>query len=144
MNIKNYENNEDILTVDNEIQKEVNPNETINKEVTLQVLNLENIKNDYILDFFLFDDKNNIIKNSSSKVVIKIKNNQPKQNSILNDEEKLELFNKLKEDYNLDAIGVDMNKFNNIYNEYLSQCEQNISKEDFMEGVSTYIIDKLF
>ena len=124
----------------NSIDNELNPGLAINKAITFFI---DNIENNYLLEICLCDDKGNII--CSTKLKINIKNDKKnKLNFEINDDDINEIFKSLCEDYNAENMGVTKNTIKADINEYSNTIGEINSKEDFIEGIKAYIIDKLF
>jgi len=137
-----YKNKDDIYILDGyKIEEEVSPNSSIDKTITFCINNL-NINN-YILDVYLCDNKNNIIKNCSTKIYINIIDNENKFNFQMDDIIE-EIFKNLSEDYNIGNIGVTIDTIKKHSVDYSKMCKNNIPKDEFIDGLTAYIIDKIY
>ena len=129
--------------MDGNLEKEVEPNAIINKNITFFLNNIE--KNNYLLDICLYDDNNNIIKNCSTKLYINIiDNNKNKLNFEITDNDIEEIYKFLCDGYNIENMGVKIDKIKEYYNEYSKNIDENVSKEEFKDGLIAYIIDNLY
>ena len=140
LKIQNCNNKEDIYILDGSIiDKEVNTNSDINKTITFYI---KNIYKNYILDICLYDNKNNIIQNCSTKLYINIIDENLKFE--INDNDFCKIFNYLCDEYNIENMGVNFDKIKKDFVEYYKKNDKNVSKEEFIDRFKEYIIDKLF
>ena len=141
--IKIYKNDGDIQILEgNKIEDEVEPNSNIEKNITFFISDQE--KKNYILELFLVDDKNNIIKNCSTKLIINIIDDENNLKIKIDDSDIEEIFKNLCEEYNIENMGIKIDKLKDYYKEFSKTINDNISKEEFIDGLTAFIIDKLY
>ena len=85
-----------------------------------------------------------IRKQESKSKEEKESNEQQKFNFVLEEEEKKEIYNNLNDEYNIENIGINYDKFNSFYKEFVKQCKENITKEDFIEDLNEFIMYRIF
>ena len=119
------------------------PNSIIEKNITFFIG--DQGKKNYILDLLLVDDKNNIIKNCSTKLNINIIDDENNLKIKIDDSEIEEIYKNLCEEYNIENMGISIDKIKKFFKEYSKIInDNNISKDDFIDGLTTFIIDKLY
>ena len=138
-----YKNEDDIQIIEgNKIEDEVEPNSIIEKNITFFIGEQE--KKNYILDLLLVDDKNNIIKNCSTKLIINIIDDENKLKIKIDDSDIEEIFKNLCDEYNIENMGIKIDKLKDYYKEFSKTINDNISKDEFIDGLTAFIIDKLY
>ena len=137
-----YKNEDNIHIIEGDkIEDVVDLYSIINKNITFYIGDLE--KNNYKLEIYLCDDKNNKINNCSTKLIINIIDNENNSNIKLNDNEIEELYNNLNEEYNIENCGVNIDLIKKWYIEYSKTIDDNISKDKFIEELKDFVIDKI-
>ena len=86
----------------------------------------------------------NYRQESKSKEEEKEPNEQQKFNFVFKEEEKIEIYNELNDAYNIENIGINYDKFNSFYKEFVKDCKENITKDDFIEELNNFILDRVF
>ena len=117
-------------------------NSDINKDITFFIGDPE--KKNYIIELFLIDDKNNIVKNCSTKININIIDDENNLKIKIDDSDFEEIFKNLCEEYNIENMGIKMDKLKELYQEYSKTINDIINKEEFIDGFTAFIIDKLY
>ena len=92
------------------------PNSVIDKNITFFIGELE--KNNYIFDLYIIDDKNNIVKNCSTKLNINIIDDENNLKIKIDDSDIQEIFKNLCEEYNIENMGIKMDKLKELCQEY--------------------------
>ena len=140
--IKNYNHDEIHILDGNTIDNELNPGIPLNKTITFFI---DNIEKNYLLDIYLYDDDDNIINNCSTKLNIIIKNDEKNKLKFeITDDDIEEIFKSLCEEYTVENLGVNVDTIKKDIKEYSKINTESNTKEEFIEGFKTYIMDKMF
>jgi hypothetical protein len=138
-----YKNEDDIQIIEGDkIEEEVDLNSIINKNITFLIGDLE--KKNYIFDLYIINDKNNTVKNCSTNININIIDDENNLKIKIDDSDIEEIFRNLCEGYNIENMGIKIDKLKGLCQEYSKTINDNINKEEFIDGLTAFIIDKLY